>query len=151
MCGCATNLLIFLQVKNKPWLPWVYSWDRPHRKKFVFEDDLVPFYLFNYIRFKAWMAYFPRSSLHPFFRLGLWRLLPGEICLILQHSNRPWGWGPHHRIGSCEGEGGIAGLKGGGGHTSGSADPAQGVHAYIHTNVIYAYMHPSKIAYRHVC
>ncbi len=33
MCGCATNLFIFLQVKNKPWLPWVYSWVRHRRKQ----------------------------------------------------------------------------------------------------------------------
>jgi hypothetical protein len=29
-------LFIFLQVKNKPWFPWVYSWIRHCRKQLIF-------------------------------------------------------------------------------------------------------------------
>ncbi len=34
-------VLIFLQVKNKPWLPWVYSWIR-HRREQVWRWINVP-------------------------------------------------------------------------------------------------------------
>ncbi len=37
-------LFIFLQVKNKPWLPWVYSWIR-HRREQVCPVTCVPVFV----------------------------------------------------------------------------------------------------------
>jgi hypothetical protein len=32
----STDWCLFLQVKNKPWLPWVYSWIQDCREQFIF-------------------------------------------------------------------------------------------------------------------
>ncbi len=38
---CMTDMFIFLQVKNKLWLPWVYSWIRHCRKQFQPWDKTI--------------------------------------------------------------------------------------------------------------
>ncbi len=53
MCGCVTILFIILQVKNKPWLQWLNSWDQRCHKQVV-ESSCARILIYRKVKTCCW-------------------------------------------------------------------------------------------------